>query len=481
MTLPRSTLLLATLLLALSLHVVAGSEGLEGHWKGAIELPGAALEIRVVFSGGSAGLSATIDIPQQGASGLPLQEVRREGASVHFELAAGPGLATFEGKLQGNDIEGTFMQAGVSASFHLRRAAAENPVAGKPEAPLPYREEEVTFSNGPVRLAGTLTTPEGTGPHPAVILISGSGKQDRDETLLGFKPFAILADALTRRGVAVLRYDDRGVGGSSGDTLASTTAEFAGDVQAAMSLLRARSSIDGERIGLCGHSEGAIVASMVASSSPDEVAFVVLLAGPAVKGDRLLRAQAESLARTSGADEAQVAAALESQNRLFTVVRANEGWEQLERDLREEALAQLTELPDRQRQAIQDLDAFVEATVTAELEMARTRWYRFYLDHDPSVALELVQSPVLAVFGELDLQVPAAINTAALESAMRKAGNDDFTVSTIDGANHLFQKARTGAPSEYGVLEKQFIDGFMDLITGWVERQVSTKGKRGSG
>lgn len=449
--------------------------GLVGTWEGDIQVLGSVLTIRVVFTEDAAGLAATIDVPQQGASGLKLVNVRREGATVSFELPAGPGVAVFKGTLGDGTMSGEFTQAGVTGTFRLTRAAAPAGPSSPPTPPrtetVPYREEEVSFASGDIRLAGTLTVPAGSGRFPAVIFLSGSGPQNRDEELFGFKPFRIIADALTRHGVATLRGDDRGVGGSSGSTSESTTEDFAQDAIAAFRWLAARPEIDPERIGFIGHSEGAIVAAIAASRLP-EVAFLVMLAGTAVPGEQVIRAQAEAIARAQGASAEDLAKLRRQQDLLFQAVRTGDGWDAVVQSARALAREQLAKLPEAQRRAVADPDKAIDAAVQQQLAVAKSRWYRFFIDYDPGPALARVTCPVLALFGSLDLQVPAALNRPAIESSLRRAGNQDVTVKVYEGANHLLIKAVTGSPAEYPTLEKTFVPGVLDDLRTWILARV---------
>ncbi|HNX49382.1 MAG TPA: alpha/beta fold hydrolase [Thermoanaerobaculaceae bacterium] len=440
---------------------------LDGHWEGAITIMGSELAIRVDFRTGAPGLAATIDIPQQGASTLPLKSVSYQPPRVHFELPAGPGLATFEGVAAGETIDGIFSQGAASGTFRLTRQAV-GVVAPTPTPAPPYREEEVSFTTPAGTFAGTLTAPHGAGRHPAVVLITGSGPQNRDEELFGFKPFRLIADHLTRRGVVVLRCDDRGVGGTTAKREGSTTADYAGDALAAVAFLKGRAEVDARRIGLLGHSEGGLVAPIAAAQSGD-VAFIVLVSASGVTGERLMLAQAEAIGRAGGAPEADLKAEAALQKRLFGAARSGAGWDEVRAEAKALALAKLTALPAEQRQAIGDLGAYADRVIAGQITMAQTPWFRYFLDHDPAADLAQVRCPVLALFGEKDLQVPAEANREAIAAALARGGNHGVTTKVLPGANHLYQRAVTGSPDEYPTLPKEFVAGFLDTISGWIE------------
>ncbi len=273
---------------------------LAGPWQGKITIAGTALEIIVALAEQDGVWSGTIDVPAQGAAGIPLHDITVDSDAVRFEMLSGARLAVFDGQIQPDgSMGGAFSQSGIDGTFELARP--QEPAAAEP---LPYSEEEVVFQNGDVTLAGTLTLPAGDGPFPALILLSGSGQQDRDEALAivpGYRPFREIADTLTRQGIAVLRYDDRAVSGSTGgDLAAATSADFADDAEAALRFLQGRADIDSKQIGMLGHSEGGILAAMVAARNLD-VAFVISMAGTAVDGYETLLKQVERLALASGA------------------------------------------------------------------------------------------------------------------------------------------------------------------------------------
>jgi uncharacterized protein len=447
---------------------VFSQNGVVGDWEGAIVLPGIDLGIAVHFTRQHDSLNATIDIPMQMAKGLALKNVRALPPSVHFELPAGPGLAVFDGTVAGDSIAGEFRQGSVAATFRLRRGKEQ--MAATVVPPPPYHVEEVVIVNGDVKLAGTLSEPQSGGPFPAAILLTGSGAQNRDEEIFGFRPFQILADHLTRNGFAVLRCDDRGIGGSTGDMKTSTSADFSLDALAMHGFLKTRREIRGQQIGLIGHSEGAEVAAMTAAVSK-EVAFVVFLAGPGIPGDSTILSQIEVLGRSGGESEENIKHGLEMERKVFAAVKAQKGWDELRSMLVVEMRRSLDRMPMEQKAGIQNPDSMIDARVEIQMSALRTPWFAYFISHDPAADLARIRCPVLALFGELDMQVPPAVNTGPMSRALSVSGNKDVQLVTIPGSNHLFQKAVTGNPSEYAGLEKKFCDGVLDKVTTWLKKR----------
>lgn len=448
------------------------SLALAGRWEGKVLLPSASLQIIVALERQGDGWTGTIDIPAQGAAGIPLVNVDVAFPNVHFEMLPGPRVAKFNGEVQPDGrIAGQFTQSGVEGSFDLARPVVQ------PTPVLPYRAEEVSFANGDTTLAGTLTLPPGDGPHPALVLISGSGQQNRDEELagvLGYRPFAAIADALTRQGIAVLRYDDRGVGQSTGDPSQATTEDFAADAEAAWAYLRSRPDIDPDQIGLLGHSEGAIIAAMIAARNP-QVAFVISMAGPAVSGYDTLLKQVERLTLAVGGTQADADTAVEQQKAVLDLVVA-EDWTALEGVVRQLIQAQVQGLPKAQQDALGDVDQFIDQQTAAQMQQLRSPWYQYFVAHDSGADWAQVKAPVLALFGGKDTQVDAEQNRPALEAALRRAGNQDVTVVVLPDANHLFQTAQTGAPQEYASLSTDFDPGFLPAISAWLLPRVTSGG-----
>jgi hypothetical protein len=475
-------LVLSLVVSALALAALAGgaqpaAPTPSGHYEGAITIMGMQLAIKVDFADSAQGLTATIDIPQQGAKAVPLSNVGYRPPKVHFELPAGPGLATFDGEAHGDEITGAFAQAGTTGDFRLNRGAAPppTPAVSPSTTPPPYREEEVTFTDPDGAFAGTLTVPAGSGARPAVVLVTGSGPQNRDEEIFGFKPFRLIADHLTRNGIVVLRCDDRGVGGTTAKHVGATTADFATDALAAVSFLESRPEVDAKRIGLLGHSEGGIVAPLAAARSND-VAFIVLMSGMGVTGERILLDQAELIGRAGGASDADLATEAALQKRIFSAARSGAGWDEVKADAHLAAIERLKALPAEQRAAIGDLDAYADRMIAGQLAMARSPWFKFFIDFDPATTLTKVRCPVLALFGEKDMQVPAESNRKAIAEALARGGNGDVTVKVFPGANHLYQQATSGSPSEYPTLAKEFVPGFLETISGWIKARTGLEG-----
>jgi pimeloyl-ACP methyl ester carboxylesterase len=453
---------LAVVLLALACAVPAIAQtSIAGRWEGAISVMD--LGIVVVFTDVGPAMTASIDIPQQGARGIPLRSVRAAGGRVHFELPAGPGLAVFEGTVTGDVMSGRFTQGPANGTFEMKRGAAL-----KPEPPPPYSA---------IVLAGTLTVPATPGAHPVVVLITDSGPQNRDGEVLGIKPFRMIADHLTRAGIAVLRCDDRGVGGSTGSVPKSTTADFAEDVLAEVRYLEARPDIDKAHIGLLGYSEGGLVAPMAAVKSKS-VAFIVLMSGPALTGERILLAQTELLAAAERIPEEQVRANADLQRAIFAAVRSGTGWDAVTEAGEKLAMSAIARLPEAQRTMMGDPQAVARQQVAARVASVRSPGFKFFLDYDPAPTLAKVQVPVLALFGGKDLQVPAEPNRLAMEEVFAKSGIKDYRIVVMPGANHLYQQANTGSVSEYTTLKKEFLPGFLDLLTTWIGERAGLAAKK---
>ena len=446
-------------------------KGPAGAWQGAVKV--GAVELRVVLNVTAkpdGGLAATLDSPDQGVKGIPVDEIAVTDKEVKLELKKIN--ASFVGKVGGDGKEwaGTWTQGGADLPLTFKRLdkAPDYARPQDPKKPYPYAEEEVAFENKPagMKFAGTLTLPKGKGPFPAAVLIAGSGKHDRDESLMGHRPFLVLTDHLTRNGVAVLRCDDRGVGASTGDKFAVTDEDLAGDALAAVAFLKGRPEIDPKKIGLIGHSEGGIVAPIAAAKS-DDVAFVVLLAGPGLVGEEILYRQGELIARAEKADDKTVARQRETQEKMFAILKKEKedkaAREQLDALLREET----AKLSDDQKKEAEKTKGAAEA----QTKLVLTPWFRFFLTYDPAPTLRRVKCPVLALNGERDLQVPAKADLEAVEKALKGGGNKDVTVKEMPKLNHLFQTCDTGALSEYAKIDETFAPAALKEISGWIEKR----------
>jgi len=326
-----------------------------------------------------------------------------------------------------------------------------------PAKPYPYKEEEVSFAAGDGKgtLRGTLTLPQGAEPFAGAVLVSGSGPNDRDETIEGHKPFLVLADFLTRKGIVVLRYDKRGIAQSSGDYAGASLSEFAQDAQSAVAYLKSRKEVDAKRLGIIGYSEGGILASLAATHSND-AGWLVLLATPATTGERTLLRQSELIARAGGLAEEQISRSLQIDRRAYAAVREEKDANALQKRL--ESLIAQSGLAA----------AMPPAALQAQFRVMSTTWFRQFLDYDPEPVIEKVKCPVLALNGDRDLQVDSAENVPLLRKAYETSGNQDFTVVEIEGVNHLFQRAQSGLPALYGAIEETIAPEVLATVGNWV-------------
>lgn len=439
---------------------------LAGEWRGALAIPGgASVPLVLHVAGAPEHWTATLDSPAQGATGLPVAEVVQDGTAVRFALSAPQ--ASFAATLSpdGRTLTGTWSQGAASLPLVMTRAAMTAAIAtpARPQTPVPpfpYRAEEVGYDNaaGHAHFAGTLTLPAGGGRHPAVLLVTGSGQQDRDEAVFGHRPFLVWADALTRRGVAVLRVDDRGVGGSTGEVRTATTADFAGDAAAGVAYLRGRTDINPHRIGVMGHSEGGVIAPMVAARNP-AVAFIVLLAGSGMPGEALMLEQKRLAETAAGLPPAAVDRSGATMARLYEAVKGAP-----DQAAADAALAGAW----RTIAAEQGLPA--DAPVPPALRPVASPWLRWFVAYDPRPTLAQVRCPLLAVGGSRDVQVPAAANLAGIRAAVR--GNPRATVVELPGLNHLLQTATTGRVDEYARIEETVAPAALRTVTDWIVAQV---------
>jgi pimeloyl-ACP methyl ester carboxylesterase len=454
----------------------AAPEGVEEIWEG--KLKAGVIEFRLVFHLFKAkdnSYVGTMDSPDQGAKGIPLDEVRIKDGTVRLELKRAALLVEGTFDKQGQEIKGHFKQGGQTFPLTLKRVAKAHQVRRPqtPRKPYPYTEVDVVYKNtkAGINLAGSLTLPRAKSPIPAVLLITGSGAEDRDETIFDHKPFLVLADYLTRHGIAVLRVDDRGVGGSTGSVPESTSADFADDVLAGVAFLKSRQEIDPARIGLIGHSEGGIIAPLVASRSHD-IAFIVLLAGPGLPGEQILYTQGTAILKAMGADAQQIVRQKEIQQTIFTIVRQEKGKAAAQAKIKKALEDFASELgKDEKKQMMEGLPQ-----VEGQLSSALTPWFRYFLEYDPRPALRKVTCPVLALGGDKDLQVDAQVNLPIIVATLKEGGNKDIITKEFSGLNHLFQTCKTGSVSEYGQIEETIAPVVLQTIADWIQQRTSGAG-----
>ena len=460
---PRLTRL-AVSFLVLTVILVAGcgsqhasTSDLLGLWEGRLEYPG--LELRIAFrilEGENGELRAVLLRPDQTDAEVQATDVVLDG--LHLRMEFEDLSAVFEGDFDRKNkrIEGEWRQGERTLSTTLASVeeVLRRPRPQTPIPPYPYVEEEVEFVNekAGAYLAGTLTLPKGAKQVPALVLISGAGAQDRDATILAHRPFRVLADYLTRCGFAVLRYDDRGAGASTGDRTQATSADYADDALTGVEFLRSHPGIDPQSVGLVGHSEGGTIAMLAAAASPS-VAFIVMMGTPGLPGIEYNQQFEESTGRALGQTEEQLAAKCAFQKRVLGVVSGATDLEKARSELRE---------------IYRELPGVPEARVNATIDHLLSPWFRFNLSLDPSDTLQQVRCPVLAIFGELDVQVPPEGNLEAIRSALEKAGNPRYRVVEIPQLNHFFQTAKTGSPLEYGEIEETISPKVLELIYNWI-------------
>jgi len=443
-----------------------------GIWQGPIGAGGVELTLAFTIADKDGKRTATMAVPEQGAKSLPCAEPKLDGDKLTLDVPVVAGKFVGKFAKDGKSIVGTWFQAG--REFPLTLESVDRLLELKrpqlPKGPFPYSAEDVSFENtdAKVTLAGTLTLPPGDGPFTAVVLVSGSGPQDRDETLFNHKPFLVIADALSRRGIAVLRYDDRGVGKSKGKFAGCTSEDFAADATAGVRFLAKHAKIDPKKIGIVGHSEGGLIAPLIAAKLPDEVAFIVLLAGPGLPGRDILLRQSADIHKASGGKPEEIELVSAMMKYIYD--------------------AATTDTPEKERRAriaffIDDYRRRLPAAMLKELkfddEKARDAfadtvldpWMNAFIRFDPRPTLMQVKCPVLALNGGVDLQVSPKENLAAIRTALEAGGNKAVTTEELPKLNHLFQPSETGKVSEYGRIETTFDAAALKLLSDWIAKR----------
>jgi dienelactone hydrolase len=443
----------------------AKASDIDGDWLGTLDTGMGTLRVVLHIANTEDGLRATMDSPDQGAKGIPVTSITRTGSSLRFETKSISG--TYEGSISAdlNAVSGTWTQFGKPLPLSLKRVKSASELELRrpqnPVKPYPYKEEEVTYKNpaANIELAATLTIPRGKGPFPAVLLISGSGPHDRDESLMGHKPFLVLADYLTRKGIVVLRADKRGVGKSGGDYSKAVIADFASDADAGVAYLKTRPEVDPHRIGLLGHSEGGVEAPLSAAHNPD-VAFVVMMAGMGVPGDQLLPEQMRLIEQAAGKSPDEIQKDLAMQRDLLATVEKDKDDSVLEKDVREKLTGKV---PDAQ--------------IGMQIKTISSPWFRDLLAYDPAPTLSKLTCPVLVLNGEKDVQVPPQQNLPVIRKALEAGGNKHFEIDELPGLNHLFQTAKTGGIGEYSEIEETMSPVAMEKVASWILKQTASAGE----
>lgn len=478
MTSIQKLMSLVVLLCFSKIGVAELNEGhdISGSWEGALSISGQSLPLIFHINHD---LTATMDSPAQGANHIPIKSVSIEGQTVTISVEVAQ--ATFEGKLdsKNNSIEGHWNQGTNKLPLLLKKAKkALKSVINRPQHPSPpfqYLVEEVKFQNHAqnIELAGTLTLPSSTGEYPAVVLISGSGPQDRDQTFMGHKTFLVIADYLTRQGIAVLRFDDRGVGLSSGDFASATSADFAQDVSAAVDYLSSHNNIAENGIGLIGHSEGGLIAPITANENPN-VSFITLLAGPGQTGNDISIWQIKTILHANGLSLEAATAGSEITRALNSTVMNNTYKDALE--------SELLSTYDMKWQALSDaVKAEIQAIgggnlPKARIEVLSSNWTKYFLQHDPKTYLENLDIPVLAIHGDKDTQMDMDLNLSKIRHALQEQSHPLSKVEKISGVNHLFQRADSGLMSEYAQIEETMSPVVLEMLGNWVH-EVSSVNK----
>ncbi|MBO9619007.1 MAG: alpha/beta fold hydrolase [Niabella sp.] len=450
-------------LIIFSLPAILHGQSVAGDWRGdlnvgnGMKLP---LVLHILASGDS--LTTTMDSPAQGANGLPANKTSFVNNELQIELKNIH--AVYKGTLAGDSISGTFTQMGNSLPLVFKKGtikAAIRPQTPKP--PFGYAIEEVRFKNPTENneLAGTLTTPHDKKQFPVVVLITGSGAQDRDETLFEHKPFWVIADYFAKNGIGVLRLDDRGMGGSSKGKDNATSADFATDISAAVNYLAQRGY---RNIGLAGHSEGGMIAPIVAAQNKN-VQFIISMAGPGIAIDQLMVLQSEALLRSGGMTAEKVQENGKDAAALYQFVNQYSG-NNFDADLRN----YLTEHANR-------ATASAKQEIDLQVKLLSSPWFRYFLKFDPTTFITQLKIPVLAINGGKDVQVTPKENLAGWKASLQKAGNKNFEIKELPGLNHLFQEAKTGSPSEYAAIEQTIQPQVLELMAGWILKNNSSRNK----
>lgn len=434
-----------------------------GSWLGKIKTSGIELRIAFHISEKDGIVITKMDSPDQNSFGNSAYKTIITNDTINIDI---PLIgAKFDGVIKNEKLVGTFHQAGQDLPLEMERHAGEIAPPKRPQtpsAPYPYSEKEVVIktSNEKVKLAGTLTIPEGKGPFPAVVLVSGSGPQDRNEELMGHKPFLVLADYLSRNGIAVLRYDDRGVAKSTGDFAQATSFDFADDAQAVWSFLQKQKKIDKTKVGIIGHSEGGLIAPIVASKNK-EVGFIILLAGPSVPGGVIIPDQQELIMSVSETDKKEIEEQVRMSQLIVDYIVQYESSKNMQQELATKIEEWVKEFSLTVPKNL-SLKTFAKQTAYSYT----TNWMKTFIVTSPADYIKDVEAPILALFGEKDLQVSVRANLEPMQQLLHS--HKDSKAHVFPSLNHLFQTTETGSPSEYLLIEETMAPQVLEYIQKWI-------------
>lgn len=461
--------LLTSIVLVFHLSSILAQD-ISGTWYGNLKK----FNLRIVFhiEMKDSTYSATMDSPDQGATGIPVKKVTFKNSVLDIDM---PKLGA---KYKGNYIkekelfDGVFSQSGAEFKLELSKNKIEKQEIVRPQNPIkpyPYKEKEVVFKNkaDKIKLAGTLTIPKQKKKSPAVVLITGSGPQDRNQEIANHKPFLVLADFLTRNGIAVLRFDDRGTAKSTGNHSTATSEDFANDVVSAVEYLKTRKEIDITKIGLIGHSEGGLIAPLAAQKSKD-ISYIIMLAGPGLPGDQIVYLQNKLIGKASKQDEIGISQTNELYKIVFDILKNEKELDKAKQTALKAIQTKLAYFKD----SLKSKELIPKDQVTDFVEELITPWFKYFIEYEPVKTLEKTTCPVLSLIGNKDLQVPAKENQEVIEKALLKANNHNFSIKTLDNLNHLFQECKTGSPMEYEQIEQTISPKALQAMLDWIKKQV---------
>ncbi len=468
----KNVLLIIVTILFLSPCLIAQQKDFVGIWEGDMNMIDKELFIVIRITENDGKYKGTIDIPAQAVVEYAISSVSWKEDTMVLSIFGAKYASVLEEN--GEKLNGIWLQNGMSFPLVMERKTEENCFRynrpQEPKAPFAYKTEDVVFENkkAGINLAGTLSIPEGEGPFPAVILVSGSGAQDRNQELAKHKPFLVIADYLTTNGYAVLRYDDRGFGESQGNFQIATTADFTTDAISAFDFLRDRDDIDKKKIGVCGHSEGGMIAQMMAAKLKKKLAFAIFLAAPGMNVDRLMLLQNEMIFIKTGVEDEIVDLMLNVYTKVFTILQAVEEPSERATQIREVYADMTAEMSEKKKNEY----GLNDAGINASLMQFNSHWFRYFISYKPEQYVKKIKAPLLILNGENDVQVVCKENVDNLDALLTRCKHKDYTIKTYPGLNHLFQSSKTGMPNEYALIEETFSPLVLSDMLQWLDKRL---------